>query len=224
MADTERVVMLWPKELKDKVREVAGKRGITEFTVDAVSIHLGVSGDLGSTNKELNEVKYFAQQLADQLVLGVESPEERLQALMEIEFPSWIDTSGWPPNFAARVHPEPVAIPEPEPDWISDESPLTPEEKVEKFEALEKPDPQPEVEVVATESDREMVAEPSRDDLFARVMAKAGGKLDDVPGLKLASQVEKPAPREEEPVVVDSAPRCATCGEELVDGECWTCM
>lgn len=37
---TERVTMLWPVDLKERVREVAGSRGMTEFTVAAVRTKL----------------------------------------------------------------------------------------------------------------------------------------------------------------------------------------
>lgn len=35
--ETARVVMLWPKETKDTVRQLAGARGITAFTLEAVN-------------------------------------------------------------------------------------------------------------------------------------------------------------------------------------------
>lgn len=218
MSDTQRVVMMWPTELKEKVREVAGKGGITEFTIKAVSVHLGVDGDLSEVEKQVNEVKYFAQQLADQLVLGGDR-EDRLQALMEVQFPDWIDTSGWPPAFADRVRPEePVGVePELEPEPAAE--PEVPE--VVQVAEVVPPNPIPQ-ELVEKEEEPELsapeapVVSGDRDDLFARVMAKTGGTLSDVPGLKVASEIPKPPPVEQKDL-------CPACGEERVDGECWTC-
>lgn len=227
--------MLWPTELKDKVRETAGKRGITEFTIKAVGIHLGVDEDLTLVEKELNEVKHFAQRLADMAVMGG-TAEERLQALMEVEFPSWVDTTGWPAPAAERVRPEPL---EPKVDLslevptgllpgdpIAVSKPETPPPAVEPEPepgevTTPVPEPSPNIEVQAPV--QAPVSSPipvDRDDLFAKVMAKTGGKLADVPGLTVASAVEVP---EKPPVDPDSSALCPTCKEELVDGECWTC-
>lgn len=43
MSDTERVAMLWPPELKQRVHAVAGKRGLTQFTIDAVEKALALT-------------------------------------------------------------------------------------------------------------------------------------------------------------------------------------
>ncbi len=277
---TQRVVMLWPEELKEQVRDIVTKDGstITDFVVKAVEVHLGQSQDLGQVEKEVNEVRHFAQQLADQLVLGVNSPEERLQTLMEIDFPSWIDTSGWPSNFAERVRPEFVTPPVSHMGDMDDEPGSTHQravtegipsaptvvrrrkdeevsvvaaeiavrdkailDRLQEAEDIERaqdeiiaadPTPAPE-EPVAVAVEPAPVVAPDRDDMFARIMAKAGGKRDDVPGLKLASEVAKPEPKEDGPNEVETqqleaeaasaAGLCATCGDELIDGECWSC-
>lgn len=287
---SERVTQLWPKELKAKVRAAAGDRGMSEFTIEAVSIHLGVDQDLTATTKELNEVKHFAQQLADQVVLGIESPEERIQALMELEFPSWISTEGWPAVYAERVRPLPFHEEREKAGFPPVEAPTCPVHPevaiapggfcgkcgptvVRRDPADEDRKPEPVVEpfetsepdrvavfneaVELTEATPDPVLDANRDDLFARMMAKTGGKLEDVPGLKVASQVEAPAKPDcdiqephddhetrtgrcpgvgpaEEPsgLYVDDDDQaqesrdsgvCPKCGEELVDGECWTC-
>lgn len=243
MSETERVVQLWPRELKEQVKEVAGKRGLTEVTIKAVKIHLGVDADLTAVEKELNEVKFFAQQMADQVVLGIESPEQRLQALMELEFPSWIDTSGWPKSFADRVRPdvpEQVQVnvsnhdlsqrtgnPQVNESSVAQEVMIPPPELVDPIitnitsiplpEEAESPKAKVLLEVAAGEKGR-----PSKDDLFARVMAKTGGNLTDISGLKLASEIPVPPEREETEVVTPEGV-CPTCGEAKVDGECWTC-
>lgn len=189
---TERVTQIWPKALKDKVREQA--ESITEFTIEAVELHLGVSQDLAGVHKELGETRYFAQQMADQIVLGIESPEERLQTLMELEFPEWIDTTGWPETYAARVRPV-----EPSVEPFVTEAETTEAELVEQVtelvEKAQSPKAKAILEVALDEGFKPKEEDATRDDLFAKVMAKTGGKLTDVPGLKVASDIEKPAPR-----------------------------
>lgn len=61
-----------------------------------------------------------------------------------------------------------------------------------------------------------------RDDLFARVMAKAGNAEE------LAKSKDRFKIASELPPVAPEAPRsawgsCPKCGESLVDGDCWTC-
>ena len=202
---TERVTQIWPQELKNSVREKAGPGGLTEFTIEAVEQHLGVAQDLDALRKELGETRYFAQQMADQIVLGIESPEERLQTLMELEFPSWIDTSGWPETYAARVRPD---IPEPfkettEAELVEQVSELAEQAESPRAKAILEAAVDEGFKPVETVEVGEAFEPPKlkkgRDDLFAKVMAKTGGKLVDVPGLKVASEiekpVEKPAPR-----------------------------
>ncbi len=78
---TERVTMVWPKALKDLVREKSAGRGMTEYIMEATQLHLGVADDLGATTLQLNEAKHLVQLLADRLVMGGEH-DDRLQALM----------------------------------------------------------------------------------------------------------------------------------------------
>lgn len=42
--ETSRVAMVWPTELKERVRQVAGARGITDFTITAVEASLKAQG------------------------------------------------------------------------------------------------------------------------------------------------------------------------------------
>lgn len=264
MADeeaTERVTMVWPKDLKDEVRDKAGQRGMTDFIMEATRLHLGVSADLDATTTQLNEAKHLVQLLADRLVMGGEH-DDRLQALMELELPAWIDTTGWPTPMAELVHPEvPTAPLVGDPVTVTHAPPKTPPPAVDELpepgEAQPPvPDkPEPSAPEVSTPVDLPHDKQGPRDDLFAKVMAKTGGKLADVPGLKVAADVEPPA--EKAPVdgpiepldgpsglsvddddqaaealevmeeVVEIATKagkaCPTCGDELIDGECWTC-
>lgn len=229
MSDTTRVNMIWPKELKERVNEANGPRGLTEFTLEAVDMHLkGGADELQRLEKELNQTKHLTQLLADRIVMGG-SNVDRLEAFMELELPAWLDTSGWPSEMAKRVPVEPeVEIPPavidtPGPvdveesmdtptDWINDPE-TTPEEKVEKFEEL-KPEPTtgPSGEELPDDFFEKKMG---GTDLFAKVMAKTGGDplMNE---LKPASEIPKPEAKPQ----VDL---CPTCGEELVMGECWTC-
>lgn len=45
MAETERVSMIWPADLKERVRTLVGGRGLTEFTVDAVRQRLAAMAE-----------------------------------------------------------------------------------------------------------------------------------------------------------------------------------
>ena len=162
--------------------------------------------------------------------------DKRLQGLMELQLPEWIETAGWPKDMAARVRPEAV-VPEPEPA----PAPAAKEEPAEKPSALAEA-AAPEIKAVG-------------DDMLAKVMAKAkekGVDLADI-GLKPASEVQAPSKEDlveegrklasdredliaqgvdpaalEVPVApiedVDEVRSCPNCGEELIDGECWTCM
>ena len=113
MSETvDRLTMAWPKGLKQQVREKNGPRGLTEFVVEAVELHLkGGAGDtIKSQEKEVNELKWLVQLLADRIVMGG-SDQDRREALMEVEFPSWVDTNGWPSEWARLVKPEVASQP-----------------------------------------------------------------------------------------------------------------
>jgi hypothetical protein len=242
--ETERVTMVWPKALKDQVRDKAGQGGMTEWVMEAARIHLGVSGDLDATTVELNQAKHLVQLLADRLVMGGEH-DDRLQALMEVELPEWIDVTGWPAPMAALVKPEaPTAPAIGDPVTVTEVVPAkTPPPAVESVpESGEAPSEVPVQTPVDLPHDKQSG---DRDDLFAKVMKKTGGKLEGVPGLKVASEVEpppEPAPVDgpieplpedveaekaleviEEVVEIATSTKCPECGDELIDGECWTC-
>lgn len=52
---TERVSMVWPAELKAKVRRLVGARGLTDFTLDAVRDKLGRLEDRRQMTAPLDE-------------------------------------------------------------------------------------------------------------------------------------------------------------------------
>lgn len=209
MADEpqERVVMNWPKALKDQVREVAGNRGITEFCMHAVNVHLG-NEDLRQVQKDLDQARAFAQELADQMVLGG-SQEDRLQFLIELQVPDWILTHSWPAAYAERL--QQVEVPEIQPP---EDAPLVEVSQIVPAKPIDLEDGQ--THQVAASQDEvhvdgqkvDLPHDAQGDDLFARL--KAAGKL------KVASEIPQP-----EPLVQRDL--CPTCSEELIDGECWTC-
>ena len=237
---TERVVMNWPVDLKKRVREMAGDRGMTEFIIKATSIYLEEDASFIQLEQQLDENRHFTQLLADQLVLGGDS-DERLQFLMELDFPDWISTQGWPEAYAERVRPHKEAREEilgggpvvevtriVPPKERRDDHPVpvdppTPSE-VDSFVALaeqplaeKKPAVVKKVKVARPPQIRAPLVEKPAVAKPAPAVGddlfsrlKASGKL------KVASDLPKP-----DPVVMKDL--CPTCNEELIDGECWTC-
>lgn len=203
---TERVTQVWPKDLKDRVREKAGPRGITEFTLKGVEQLLETYDWQRGLERELNLTKHAVQQLADCLVMSSEK-EDRLQALLEVEFPSWVDTTGWPQAFAERVRPE---LAEPEREELKEE--------VKKRDHVDGCSLDTDHSGACIIEEVEGESPPvNKDDLYARIMKRTGGEMD--PGfrdMKVASELPQP-----DPVVMQDL--CPKCGEERVEGECWTC-
>jgi len=107
--ETERVNMNWPTGLKERVRELVGTRGLTGFVVEAVETRLSGEDRVKSLEKEVDELRYLAQLLADRYVMGGDH-EDREAFLMELELPTWLRTDGWPTNLARQV-PKPDAPP-----------------------------------------------------------------------------------------------------------------
>lgn len=168
--------MVWPTDLKGRAQEVAGEGSLTEFTIEAVEAHLKDHTVIRDTQRELDETKLLCQLLADRIVMGGTSTD-RLEALMEVEFPSWMDTSGWPSEFAKRVPTEPsarqtasAARPEPggRPDWVeSGEEKASISGEMNPFipaAAIVAPDPTPEIiaeaKAIAAEHGVEPIPEP----------------------------------------------------------------
>lgn len=224
VVDTERVAMVWPKALKTAVREKAGHRAITEFTIDAVEQHLTKADVQRELTLELNETKELAQLLADRMAMGgADTTEDRLMLMQEVGLPGWIDTTGWPKTFADLVRPEP-ASPELEP--VAEK--IDPAQIVVTPPKEAKPEPEPTpapmadlppdmINAPVVMQKRPEAAVPTdKNDLFARIMEKTGGNLEAFEGLKRASEITPPEAKPQED-------RCLVCNEVLVDGECWTC-
>lgn len=222
---TERVSMIWPSELKQQVRDKAGKRGITDYLIEAAQIHMGVSGGMAAQEQEINELRHLIQLLADRLAMGG-GEQERREAFMEVELPAWIDTTGWPSTFASLVKPEPVVQVEPEvPQTVEVVAVVPPKQEAAPRAAAPKAKAAPEVPEVQPDPIQTPV-QASGSDLLERIRAKAMEKGVDISDAQLrpASTVSKPEPKQPSPEPeLPELPRCARCGQELVDGECWTC-
>ncbi len=198
MSETQRVTMLWPSELKEQVRDKAGQRGMTDFTVEAVRARLTVTDDLEQAKKELAKTQYLAQLLADRVAMGGDE-QDRREAMMEVELPSWIQTDGWPKEIADLVKPEPA--PEPVKPVVTIVPPK--EAPVAKPEPDE-PAPEPAVETpVETPAALPHDGHSAKDDLMERVRAKQKelGLVSDedmresLGLMKPASELKKPVPK-----------------------------
>jgi hypothetical protein len=168
--ETERVTMAWPKDLKDRVKEKNGPRGLTEFTVAALERHLLDADPIAESSEEVGNVRALCQLLADRVAMGGDD-DDRRQALMELELPDWLVTTGWPTEMANLVKPPPLV----------DASSLAPENS------------EVQTPVQISEEVQGDAAAGERDDLFARMAKRTGQPLD--PGFKdlqVASDLEVP--------------------------------
>lgn len=112
----ERVTMLWPINFKARVRDEVGGRGLTAFVIEAVEEKLTGVQKIADLQRQLDETKFFAQQLADIVVR--DSPYEgAFEALQNLAgLPDWLDTTGWPERIARLVPEEPEPTPAPQTD------------------------------------------------------------------------------------------------------------
>lgn len=218
-----RVTMVWPKDLKEQVQGVAGPRGLTEFVIAAVQQHTKAAPGLDAVTLELNQTRALVQTMADKLVLGGD-PQDRLQSLLDVEFPTWIETAGWPQAYADLVHarrdtqrietthpvsPEPVERQPAEAQSQEgvvyvDEAKIVRVGSDERRAARPQPKAEPQVEVpaepaVASAEVVEPVATPARsmgvrNDLLAKVLSATGQDLPTP--LKFASEISKPDPKD----------------------------
>lgn len=247
---TERVAMLWPTELKERVREKVGQRGLTKFALEAVEAKLGtfdaqlaVEDAKAEVEKELAQVRDLAQHLAD--AIATSGPGfNGFEVLWEIGLPPWMDTKGWPEHTANLVRGLDAVVARPAPKDEAAEQPKqpTPQEQPQP-EPSSIPDPSHEPKSVPENKPQEQVQTPvqekpsepepaaPRNDLFAKVMAKAqerGLAPEDLdPALlatmKPASEIQSSGPKSE-PDSEPPAATCASCGSPLVNGECWECF
>ena len=191
----ERVNMNWPPGLKDRIREHAGARGVTEFVVTACEVRLVDEDRVKTLEKEVDELRYLAQLLADRYVMGGDH-EDREAFLMEVDLPSWMSTDGWPANLAKQVIREHVPLP-PTPE---ERIPSPPPPVVGQGEPTPEPDPGPEVEdddlhrPMALTKPKEPLFEEGGSSLFSRVAEVAARKGIDMSGAGLvpASQIQAP--------------------------------
>lgn len=194
MSDTTRVTMLWPQELKDRVRDEVGARGLTEFTVAAVQEKFEGFDRERALQADLARTQMLCQLLADLYAIG---GEERADGLRRVKaeggLPSWISTAGWPDELKALV----------EKDHVPPAAPTKPPEVGEKVEVVEvKQASEPAAPAEAPKVTEPEAEKPkpaplphdmgAADDLFAKLQGMA--KLEGIdPGLiKPASQIDKP--------------------------------
>lgn len=212
-----RVNMQWEQDLKDRVQDRVGKRGLTEFTVQAVEAKLAGHDTSQDLDKELNQTRDLAQQLADALVRSGDADDARAR-VMEIDLPAWLETTGWPQEFADLVPiedaaPEPVNVPSSDPDEVIQQGPHSPQVAASApthgytEEDLAKPSWQVAGEVSLRNGETATITTPpvvvtEGGSLLDRVRAKAAEKGVDMDGmdLKPASSLPKPpAPERPEP-------------------------
>lgn len=98
----DRVNMNWPIGLKDRVVEITGARGVTQFAIEAVEQRLSSEDRAQLLEKEINELRYFSQLVLDRYVMGGDH-ENREAFLMELDLPAWLRTEGWPSDLAKLV-------------------------------------------------------------------------------------------------------------------------
>jgi hypothetical protein len=214
--------MNWPVELKEAVRERVGGRGLTPFVISAVEAKLGTHDEHKADSKELNEVKFLAQRLADTIAMrsDYEDPESTLR---ELDLPPWVDTTGWPEELARAINPE-ESTPEPvapyvdtrdditeQMDDLAEQEAMAYEREYAQATEARIPDDFQSVGMIGDdggvfskgEGDRPgvgdvILSEPPKtshsNDLFTRLTEKAAEKGVDISGvdLKPASSIERP--------------------------------
>ena len=249
--ELSRVSMLWPTELKAKVQEEVGSRGLTEFTLTAVQA--AFDGGLADRDlqRQIGEARFVAQVFADAFATrGSRSFEEMIQEVyVEIgDLPAWIESTGWPtPN--VRQNQNLATAPKSDPQDSHTAPTTAPTAKQEEPE--EQPEPvAPVTEVPAkkvdevtpelTPEDRARVDE-SKSGLLSRILDRTGD-TSPFQDMKVATEIPKPAPKEaeeepvEEPVEEESVEEsadadfdlgeekvCPKCGDHMLGGICWSC-
>lgn len=226
MTETVRTVMMLPADVKEKVKSVAGNRGMTEYVTSAIIEKLEGkpveqpkpkkkdSDEVKALNKELGEARFLAQQLADTIVRFGDY-ENPISILQEIGLPDWIETVGWPADLAQLV-----PIPEPLADGSAPEAIPQPSLGVEQT-LLPSASPSPETADAAAHDARFA----TKSDFLADILKKGEGL-----GLVRASEIQPPEPKapeveaSEESGVVAEASVCPKCKNPMVGDECWECF
>lgn len=216
---TESTNMRWPIALKEAVKAKAGARGLTEFTLGAVEQRLLSEDRVRDLEKEVGQLRYLSQLLADRVAMGGDH-EDRNHLLMEVELPSWMKTDGWPKDMKGLV---PIVPPRVTKVYSDEElsKPMTavgaeavaPGQPASQVELGGSAEPEVHVstdvrdyaddrvieEVVEQTPFAEAVFKEAGDDLFSRIQQKAAEKGLDISGAGLvpASQIPKPDPVEQ---------------------------
>lgn len=110
---TDRVAQIWPSEVKIAAQEMGKKlkptQNLTEFTVEAVRQRLSGEDRFIGLEREVGELRYLCQLLADRVAMGGEH-DDRTHLLMEVELPSWMKTDGWPSDMKGLVPLTPPTV------------------------------------------------------------------------------------------------------------------
>lgn len=108
MMERVRIQQQWDADLHRRAQVVAGKHGLTRFTVAAVRASLGT----GPTAAE--EARTYAQRVTD--ALAMMSPDDDPRLILELlQPPEWIDTSQfpWSSGVGRAGHLRPTSSPAP---------------------------------------------------------------------------------------------------------------
>lgn len=207
ITDGERVMMRWPAELKERVKAVAGERGISAFAIAAVEAKLAT----------LPEPAAPAEEVADELqVVSVESVDTG-------------ETVAHSAQITARLTGAPVAKEGTTPAddfYEEDESP-------EAVAAMA--DQVAESDLVTTPPP--VVAQFDPAGVEARVdaarerfgLTRASDLPRPVPPIEAlpteAAPTASPATSDAEEVAIENtlATICPVCSSPLISGECWSC-
>jgi hypothetical protein len=227
--NTERVTMIWPADLKEKVRLEVGKRGLTGFTVSAVQQSLdggesnrlkieGLETDLDEARELLEEARELAQGLADALVIH-DDQQDPYATLRVLGVPAWLDQRGWANHVQVPRPVEPAPVIEPVVEPVIESEPV-----------IEPVEPEPVLEpksVAPANSLSPVSAHVSRSNpaSLEERMAQARHLIKQREGEGVNRSVTGRDPVFESPVFVSPVKKvvCPKCKEELVAGECWTC-
>lgn len=208
MTDTVRVAMMFPTNLKDELQELAGPRNMTNWVLNAIYDKLGQKAegaldpaDAKTLENQLKEARRLAQDLADAVAATDDDPNPQ-RVLQNRRLPDWLAQETWPVHLKSDARPTPPVEPKIDP------------------EAQAEYDNDPKLREVLSQA-AESPTVVGRNDLLARVQAKAKEL-----GLTTASEIPSPRQPTHDDLPESQAKdpnACPTCGNELVENECWWC-
>lgn len=196
---TERVAMQWPKTLKEQVREVAGPRGLTEFTINAVEKAL-----LEVSKAEVEEKKDAVDKAREAATQLGEAVTEAVQTAVQTEEAPADAVVSEPADTESAEEPAPEEPPVAPPVTI-----VKPSDRSSLFERIQ--------EATGGEIDPTSVLRPASEIPVPEKKAEPEPEPEPVPVAPPLPVVDVETP------TAPVADICPTCQEPLVDGECWEC-